>query len=740
MEYQDQNPYGFGLGLSQGGSQFDTSSSIPVDQKMLTDPITSSLHEHQLQHMQYMNRIETQPQPILHDHAEHSNNHHQNPPFSLPPLNPAVAVKDEYETRSLDWYSHNHQSYPQQTQTSSIQEFNGNGMQFTRHDECFGRGGGDGTTTNQANQESMVITPQSSSTEGDARRNSFSNQYGWSDDLVSLKQNSNSIFEEEEDHEVDNKPLLRKNVSGKTGKTVLDIGNEISIQNVYLEEEDLNLFLIGYKFHRYRLYSYYILCILTGGILYLLFRWIPRLWVLWVGSECEMGKAEWILIKNQWGEYSIEYVLRKYYGGTISSVFSVSQLKDDDDATKFASYWKDPTWTSVKLLKKGITHEIYNEREIIFGNNLIDTKEKNVLQLLFDEILHPFYIFQVFSMILWFLDEYYYYAICILIISVTSVTTTLIDTKKTMRRLREMSRFVCHVRVFRGGFLPGDVFEISDSNLHIYPCDAILLSGDCIVNESMLTGESVPVSKLPITDGTLRILDLSVVNVRPEVSKYFLFSGTKIVRVRKAKGGGVNSNGDENNEEEVAALGMVVRTAGIGFIISAYNFIRMQVDPHLIIVRALDLITIVIPPALPTTMSIGTSFAIERLRKTKIFCISPARVNVGGKLNVMCFDKTGTLTEDGLDVLVNGELIGDPLDLKMFNFTNWILEESGQEISRHSNHFNGTSESTISNSSAFAISTSGILPTIVRPPGSKQFDLSDVLNHFERNGEGKVIS
>lgn len=27
------------------------------------------------------------------------------------------------------------------------------------------------------------------------------------------------------------------------------------------------------------------------------------------------------------------------------------------------------------------------------------------------------------------------------------------------------------------------------------------------------------------------------------------------------------------------------------------------------------------------------------------------RVNVGGKLDVICFDKTGTLTDDGLDVL-----------------------------------------------------------------------------------------
>ena len=36
--------------------------------------------------------------------------------------------------------------------------------------------------------------------------------------------------------------------------------------------------------------------------------------------------------------------------------------------------------------------------------------------------------------------------------------------------------------------MPGDVFEISDPKLHVFPCDAVLLSGDCIANESMLTG------------------------------------------------------------------------------------------------------------------------------------------------------------------------------------------------------------------------------------------------------------
>ena len=36
--------------------------------------------------------------------------------------------------------------------------------------------------------------------------------------------------------------------------------------------------------------------------------------------------------------------------------------------------------------------------------------------------------------------------------------------------------------------VPGDVIEFSDPSLNQVPCDSILLSGDCIVNESMLTG------------------------------------------------------------------------------------------------------------------------------------------------------------------------------------------------------------------------------------------------------------
>ena len=55
--------------------------------------------------------------------------------------------------------------------------------------------------------------------------------------------------------------------------------------------------------------------------------------------------------------------------------------------------------------------------------------------------------------------------------------------------------------------------------------------------------------------------------------------------------------------------------------------------------RTLDLITIVIPPALPAAMTVGIVFAQNRLKRQKVFCISPRSINLCGALNVFCFDK-----------------------------------------------------------------------------------------------------
>jgi len=69
-----------------------------------------------------------------------------------------------------------------------------------------------------------------------------------------------------------------------------------------------------------------------------------------------------------------------------------------------------------------------------------------------------------------------------------------------------------------------------------------------------------------------------------------------------------------------------------------------------IVLEVFDLITIVVPPALPAAMTIGVVIAQQRLGRKNIFCISPRTINVAGSTDCVCFDKTGTITEDGMDM------------------------------------------------------------------------------------------
>ncbi|KAI9881364.1 MAG: hypothetical protein M1830_003371 [Pleopsidium flavum] len=484
-------------------------------------------------------------------------------------------------------------------------------------------------------------------------------------------------------------PLLRQD-SSKTDTSGYGQRGRVS-QKIYILTEDLTIVVAGFTTNLVGFTVYIVLCAMTFGLGYLLFRWLPRWRVRLAGTPTSLRECTWVVIENQWNEFTVHDVVNQQYGQALSTVFG-SQEKgtlryydDDDDPVinylRFVDYryirfsfhplkdkfvlsnsWKDPSWTNVKSIRAGLDGDEQEYRQRVFGKNLIGIQEKSVPQLLVDEAFHPFYVFQVASLILWSLDEYYYYAVCIFVISIVSITTTLIETRSTMRRLRELSRFECDVRVLRNRFwryiasselVPGDVYEVSDPSLTQFPCDSLLLAGDCIVNESMLTGESVPVSKLPATDDSLALLNPSASSIHSDVAKHFLFSGTKIVRARRPQ---------DDQDDEAVALAIVVRTgfnttkgalvrsmlfpkpsgfkfykdsfryisvmggiAILGFVASFVNFVHLKLAWHLIIVRALDLITIVVPPALPATLTIGTNFALSRLKKMQIFCISPQR-------------------------------------------------------------------------------------------------------------------
>ena len=590
-------------------------------------------------------------------------------------------------------------------------------------------------------------------------------------------------------------------------------------QRFYLAEEDLVVGIAGYQTTWFKLMVYYFLCFSTLGMFALLCRWLPRWKIRMMGKQVPMGKAEWLVVEDEYGSLEIPIVSRKWYNKNMSTylppkkvekfneettdyIDRVSTLSrqtkmskaytiDDidpivpvlisfeyrymklfydpiDDLFKLPTSWIDEKWCHYPDIRDGMTETNYKLRKLIFGDNIIEIKEKSVLTLLVDEVLHPFYVFQIFSIFLWLADDYYYYAFCIFLISVLSIGESLVETKSTFERMRKMSKFTCNVRVWRSGFwkeinsddlVPGDIYEVSDPSLSLFPCDSILLTGDCIVNEAMLTGESVPVSKVSISPECVKELESEFNSAKfsNKFAKSFLYNGTKIVRVRygtstedggnepatalvartgfnTTKGALVRSMlfpkpvGFKFYEDSFKYIGVMFFIACIGFIFSTINFIKLGLGWDIIILRALDLITIVVPPALPATLTIGTNFALTRLRKKNIFCIAPMRVNVGGKLDVLCFDKTGTLTEEGLDIMgihiskpirdrrehemtdmfetsaeimnskvensekifaamlschslkmINDEAVGDPLDENMFEFVGWDMVEDPSE-------------------------------------------------------------
>jgi cation-transporting ATPase 13A3/4/5 len=66
----------------------------------------------------------------------------------------------------------------------------------------------------------------------------------------------------------------------------------------------------------------------------------------------------------------------------------------------------------------------------VYGLNDILVPFHSVPYLLIKEVLNPFYIFQVFSVLLWFSDEYYYYAATIVILSTGGITLSIYQTRK----------------------------------------------------------------------------------------------------------------------------------------------------------------------------------------------------------------------------------------------------------------------------------------------------------------------
>ncbi|XP_022090226.1 probable cation-transporting ATPase 13A3 isoform X2 [Acanthaster planci] len=393
---------------------------------------------------------------------------------------------------------------------------------------------------------------------------------------------------------------------------------------------------------------------------------------------------------------------------------------------------------------KGFTADEQKSRRDIYGANEIDIALRPLIVLFFQEALNPFYVFQIYSVCLWIFGYHYvYFSLAIVLMSLISIALTVYSTRQQSVTLRRMVKTTGTVTIWRGNqqleeisikdLVPGDLIELPTRGC-MMSCDAVLISGNCIVNESMLTGESVPITKTPLPCPPLGEDEQSPMYSPDTHKRHTLFCGTEILQGRSAENQPILAvvvrTGFSTAKGSLVrsilfpkpidfklhrdAIRFICILASIAFIGATYVItikILHHAKTHDIILKALDVFTIAVPPALPAALTIGMVYAQRRLKNLRIFCISPQRINLAGMLDVICFDKTGTLTEDHLELLavshvkkdsfvmvsdpsklpfgpfvaamatchsltmIDGELKGDPLDLQMFQSIKWNLIE-----------------------------------------------------------------
>ncbi|CAA20137.1 Cation-transporting ATPase [Schizosaccharomyces pombe] len=344
--------------------------------------------------------------------------------------------------------------------------------------------------------------------------------------------------------------------------------------------------------------------------------------------------------------------------------------------------------STIGTLKKstGLTNiqsEIFLYR---YGKNCFDIPIPTFGTLFKEHAVAPFFVFQIFCCVLWCLDDYWYFSLFSMFMIIALECSVVWQRQRTLTEFRTMSIKPYEIQVYRNkhwfpisteDLLPNDVVSVlhnkEDSGL---PCDLLLLSGSCVVNEAMLSGESTPLVKESIE---LRPEE-AVIDVDELDKNAVLFGGTRVLQVTqspfcklKTPDNGVPAivlrTGFETSQ------GSLVRTMVFSsekvtannreslyfilfllvFAIAASGYVwhvgsKTERSRYKLMLDCVMIITSVVPSELPMELSMAVNASLGALSKYYIYCTEPFRIPLSGHLDICCFDKTGTLTEEHMVV------------------------------------------------------------------------------------------
>lgn len=259
-------------------------------------------------------------------------------------------------------------------------------------------------------------------------------------------------------------------------------------------------------------------------------------------------------------------------------------------------------------------------------------------------------------------------AIVILAIVVMNAILGFVQEYRAERAIEALERMSApKARVIRDGketnipardIVPGDVIILEQGDM--VPADARLVAAlTTMVDESALTGESVPVIKqveaikaqdiLVAERKNLLFMNTIVTNGRARAIVVGTGMDTEIGKIAKLIGGAEEKETPLQKKMKVVARDIGFLVLGISAVIFGLGVLRGIAAVEMFL-TAIALAVAAVPEGLPAIITITLAIGLERLAKSKAIMRRLPSVETLGSTTFICSDKTGTLTKNEMTV------------------------------------------------------------------------------------------
>ncbi|PES84580.1 ATPase [Bacillus anthracis] len=335
---------------------------------------------------------------------------------------------------------------------------------------------------------------------------------------------------------------------------------------------------------------------------------------------------------------------------------------------------KDQTLIDLETNEQhGLTDEIVNERLKQYGFNELATKRKRTLwQRIFAQINDVLvYVLIIAALISAFVGEWADASIIALVVILNAVIGVVQESKaeQALEALKKMATPKAIVK--RDGELkeipsehvvPGDIVML-DAGRYI-PCDLRLIeTANLKVEESALTGESVPVDKDAIyhpymqSDEQVPLGDQKNMAFMSTLVTYGRGIGVAVETGMNSQIGKIATLLHEA-DDDMTPLQKSLAQVGkyLGFVAVAICIVMFLIgflqgrDTLEMFMTAISLAVAAIPEGLPAIVSIVLAIGVQRMIKQNVIIRKLPAVEALGSVTIICSDKTGTLTQNKMTV------------------------------------------------------------------------------------------